>query len=114
MKHPRRTRRGGVPSVGGAITRFALGGVAALAIVGVITFLVLRDVGTNEALKNAREVTAIVGRGIIEPNLTAGVVRGDPAALARFDRIVREGVLRDPIVRGEAVDRGRTGTRRRG
>jgi signal transduction histidine kinase len=100
MKIRRRTGRGGgVPTVGGAITRFAIGGIVALAIVGVVTFLVLRDVGTNEALKNAREVTAIVGRGIVEPNLTAGVVRGDPAALARFDRIVHEDVLRDPIVR---------------
>ena len=110
VKIPRRTRRdGGVPSVGGAITRFALGGLVALAIVGVVTFLVLRDVGTNEALKNAREVTAIVGRGIVEPNLTAGVVRGDPAALARFDRVVRERRPARPDRPGEAVDRGRAG-----
>jgi signal transduction histidine kinase len=87
------------PSVGGAVIRFALGGVAALAVVGVVTFFVLRDVGTNEALKNAREVTAIVGRGIVEPNLTAGVLRGNPAALTRFDKVVHERVLRDPIVR---------------
>lgn len=87
------------PSVGGAVLRFALGGVAALAVVGLVTFLVLRDVGTSEALKNARQVTQIVGRGIVEPNLTEGVVQGRPAALARFDRIIRERVLRDPIVR---------------
>lgn len=95
------TRRGsaGDPSVGGSVIRFALAGVVALAVVGVVTFLVLRDVGTNEALKNAREVTAIVGGGIVEPNLTPGVVRGNPVALARFDRIVHERVLRDPIVR---------------
>jgi two-component system NarL family sensor kinase len=97
-----RCKRGGsgrAPSVRGAVIRFALAGVVALAIVGVISYLVLREVGTTEALKNARQVTAIVGRGIVEPNLTRGVVRGRPAAVARFDRIVHERVLRDPIVR---------------
>jgi two-component system NarL family sensor kinase len=92
-------RSGAPPTVGGAVGQFALAGVVALAVVGVVTYLVLRDVGTNEALKNAREVTAIVGKGIVEPNLTPAVVRGDPAALARFNRIVHERVLRDPIVR---------------
>jgi two-component system NarL family sensor kinase len=81
------------------MVRFALGGFVALAVAGAISYLVLRDVGTNEALKNARQLTELVGKGVVEPNLTRGVVRGDPAALARFDRIVRERVLRDPIVR---------------
>ncbi|MBS1881156.1 MAG: sensor histidine kinase [Actinobacteria bacterium] len=89
----------GDPSVGGAVLRFALGGIAALTVVGVVTFLVLRDVGTNEALKNAREVTAIVGKSIVEPNLSPALVRGEPAALARFNALVHERVLRDPIVR---------------
>jgi len=87
------------PSVAGAVARFAIGGVVALAVVGAISFLVLRNVGTTEALKNAREVTQIVGRGIVEPNLTQGVVEGRPRALARFDRVIRSRVLRDPIVR---------------
>jgi two-component system, NarL family, sensor kinase len=87
------------PSVAGSVGRFALGGAVALAVVGVISFFVLRDVGTTEALKNARAVTQIVGRGIVEPNLTRGLVEGRPAAVARFDRLVRARVLRDPIVR---------------
>ncbi len=79
--------------------RFALGGLVALAVAGVVSYLVLRNVGTNEALKNARQLTELVGKGIVEPNLTRGVVRGDPAALARFNRVIEERVLRDPIVR---------------
>ena len=82
-----------------AVARFALAGVIALAIVGLVSVLVMRHVGTNEALKNAREVTRIVGKGIIEPNLSQAVVQGHPAALARFDRLVRRRVLQDPIVR---------------
>jgi len=87
------------PSVGGAVARFAIGGAVALAVVAVVSFLVLRNVGTTQALKNAREVTQIVGRGIVEPNLNEALIRGHPAALARFDRIVRARVLRNPIVR---------------
>jgi signal transduction histidine kinase len=81
------------------MVRFALGGIVALTVAGVVSYLVLRDVGTTEALKNARQLTELVGKGVVEPNLTRGVVRGDPVALARFDRVVRERVLRDPIVR---------------
>lgn len=81
------------------MVRFALGGVVALVVAGVVSYLVLRDVGTSEALKNARQLTELVGKGIVEPNLTRGVVGGDPAAVARFDHIVQERVLRDPIVR---------------
>ena len=87
------------PSVAGAVARFALAGLVAFAVVGVVSFLILRNVGTSEALKNARDVTQIVGRGIVEPNLTEGLVRGRPGPVARFDRVVRERVLRGPIVR---------------
>jgi two-component system, NarL family, sensor kinase len=92
-------RAGDEPSVSGAVGRFALAGLIAFAVVGLVSFLILRDVGTSEALKNARNLTQIVGRGIVEPNLTEGLVQGRPAAVARFDRVVRERVLRDPIVR---------------
>ncbi len=87
------------PTVVGAVARFALGGLIALAVVGVISFFVTKDIGRSEALKHAREVTRIVGRGIVEPHLTRGLIRGDPEALAGFDRIVRRRVLQDPIVR---------------
>jgi two-component system NarL family sensor kinase len=87
------------PTVAGAVARFALAGVIALAIVGLISVLVMRHVGTNEALSKAREVTRLVGKGIVEPNLTEGVVRGRPGALARFDQLIRKRVLQNPIVR---------------
>jgi signal transduction histidine kinase len=87
------------PTGAGAVARFALGGVVALAVVGFVSVLVLRNVGTDEALSNARELTRLVGEGIVEPNLSRGVVEGDPAALARFDRMIRRRVLKDPIIR---------------
>jgi two-component system NarL family sensor kinase len=98
-RHKPRARAGDEPSVGGAVGRFALAGFIAFAVVGIVSFLILRNVGTSEALKNARNLTQIVGRGIVEPNLTGGLVRRRPGAVARFERVVREKVLRDPIVR---------------
>jgi two-component system, NarL family, sensor kinase len=98
-RHNPRNSADDEPSVSGAVGRFALAGLIAFAVVGVVSFLILRNVGTSEALKNARNLTQIVGRGIVEPNLTQGLVRGRPAAVARFDRVVHERVLRDPIVR---------------
>ena len=53
------------PTVAGAVARFALAGVIALAIVGLVSVLVMRHVGTDEALKNAREVTRLVGKGTV-------------------------------------------------
>src|SRR3954454_3296547 len=87
------------PTVAGAIARFALAGLIALAIVGVVSFFVTKRIGTNEAKRNAREITRIVGDGVVQPNLTPGVIRGNPAAIARFDRLIRARVLNPPIVR---------------
>lgn len=92
-------KRGSDPTVAGAVARFALGGLFALAVVGVISFLVTRNIGRSEALKHARDVTRIVGREIVEPNLPKGLIEGQPVAIARLDRIVHRRVLRDPIVR---------------
>ncbi len=59
---PNRRQRRRDPTVAGAVTRFALAGLIALAVVGVISFLVTRNIGSSEALKHARDVTRIVGR----------------------------------------------------
>jgi two-component system NarL family sensor kinase len=87
------------PTAGGAVARFALAGLVALAIVGVVSFLIMRDTGTSEALKNARGLTRIVGTGIVEPNISEGLLEGKPAAIARFNRLVERRVLLAPIER---------------
>jgi two-component system, NarL family, sensor kinase len=87
------------PTVAGAVGRFALAGLVALGVVGAVSFLVMRQTGTDEALKNARSLTRFVGQGIVEPNLSEALVEGDPAALARFDRLIRRRVLQEPIER---------------
>src|SRR5438046_1597541 len=81
------------------VATFALSGLAVLALVAVAAYLALRSLSTSEAVRDARRLTTIAGRGIVEPALTTGVVRGDAAAVARLDRIVRRRVMDASVAR---------------
>lgn len=81
------------------VVTFALSGLAVLVLVAVAGALALRSLSTSEAVRDARRVTTIAGRGIVEPALTTGVVRGDPRAIVRLDRIVRRRVLTPNVAR---------------
>src|SRR5689334_24076562 len=50
-------------------------------------------------MDDAKRTTRLVGTGVVQPELTDGLLRRDPAAIARVDRIVRGRVTSDPIVR---------------
>ena len=82
-----------------AVLQFALSGLAIVVLLGVAGVELLRHAGNTEALKDAKNNTRIAALGVAQPNLTPGVMRGDPAALARFDRIMRASVVQPPIVR---------------
>ena len=75
------------------VARFALSGAVALAVVATVVVLLARGQGRTEAVREARELTTVVGRGVVAPALQAGL---DHDAL---DRMVRARVLGDPIVR---------------
>ena len=101
MRPPWRRRDGGEgePSVSAAVVRFAVAGLVAVALVGLASFLLMRRIGTSEATDNASEVTRLIGEGVVQPNLTQGLIDGDPAAIERFDRLIQRTVLIGPIVR---------------
>jgi two-component system NarL family sensor kinase len=82
-----------------AIGQFVLSSVALLAVVGTIGAVALRHVATGEALVDARAVTVAFSRGVLAHQVTPAALRGDPAALDRLDREVRERILGHPIVR---------------
>jgi two-component system, NarL family, sensor kinase len=95
-------RRSRLPALGSgrsAVLQFALSGLAIVVLLGLAGVELLRHAGNTQALKDAKNNTQIAARGVVEPNLTPGVMRGDPAALGRFDRIIRSSVLQPPIVR---------------
>src|SRR4051812_41467256 len=82
-----------------AVSQFALSGLLAMLTIGLIAVAVGRHMGTEEAIRDAKQVTRLAGKGIIEPNLTDGVLAGRPAALRKLDKVVRERIRRDGIVR---------------
>jgi two-component system, NarL family, sensor kinase len=96
----RRRRAGTSPtSVGAAVGRFALISVVAIVALGAVGVAIMRSTGTTEAIREAKQVTRLVGHGTVEPEVTGAVVAGHPRALTRLDRVIRQRVLRDPIVR---------------
>jgi len=82
-----------------AVVAFALSTLLTLVVLGLVGAFLLERIGRREAIRDAKELTEVAGRGIVAPNLPDGLVAGDPAALAAVDRVVRTRVLRDPVVR---------------
>ncbi len=89
--------------------RFALTGLLAMVLIGVVGFVLIRQSATASAIRQAKELTALAGRGIVEPLLTPRLLAGDQLALARLDQTVHRRILRGtPIVRVKIWDaRGR-------
>jgi len=86
------------------VLRYALSGVAALILLGAAGVYLLQHVARDEAIRNARENAELAGRGVVAPALTPALLRGDPAAVARLDHVVRRGILGGRIVRVKIWD----------
>ncbi|MFL5780734.1 MAG: sensor histidine kinase [Thermoleophilaceae bacterium] len=86
-------------SVRSEVAKFAIAGLAALVVLAVVGWLLLSRVTRDEAVNDAKRLTEVAARAAVEPVLTDGVARGDPAALARLDRVVRTRVLDRDVVR---------------
>ena len=94
-----RRRRRAYTSVPTAVGQFAVSGLVVVVLIVVADAFVLSRLGNSEAIRDARTVTRIMGKGIIEPNLTDALVAGDPEAVAQMDIIVRDQILESPVVR---------------
>jgi signal transduction histidine kinase len=94
------------PSVAREVAKFVAAGLVALTVFLVGAILVLRDLGTSEALRDARQFAVLSGQGIVEPVLRDAVLVGDREALEAVDVVVQERVLGDRIVRVKIWDLG--------
>lgn len=104
----RALRRRASSSIAGAVLQFATTGTVVVLLLGFAAVELLRSTGTSEAIRDATRVARLAGDGIVAPNVTAALERGDPRAIARMDRVVRRGVLSDSVVRVKLWDtRGR-------
>jgi signal transduction histidine kinase len=86
------------------VAQFALSGLLIVVAVAVVGVLAVRHISCNEALFDAKQLTELAGNAVVTPAIDPGVVREDPTALARLDRVVRRDVLRDPVVRVKLWD----------
>jgi signal transduction histidine kinase len=78
-----------------AVAQFAASALAAVVLLGAAGVELMRRVGTNEAIRDAKQVTALAGRGIVAPNLTPALEHGDPQAIERMDRIVEKRIRKE-------------------
>lgn len=90
--------RGTSGSVRRLMLRFFVAGLIGVVLLAAVTAFVSRRVGTSEALDDARRITVITGRAMVEPSLSPALVAGDAQALAAFDRRMRP-LLLDGAVR---------------
>lgn len=92
--------------LGSPVVQFTLAGLAAVTLVGLVAAYLLGQAGTDEAIRDAKQVSALAGEGIVQPVAGDGLLTGDPRTLARVDSAVREHVLgRDGIIRVKIWDR---------
>ena len=85
--------------------RFAVTGLVAMVLIGAIGFVLVRRSATASAITEAKQLTELAGRGIVEPLLSDQVLTGQPGALRRLDATVHQRILRGtPIVRVKVWD----------
>ena len=81
------------------VWKFAVSGLAILVLIAAAGVFILDKIAQDDAVGNAREIAALAAHAAVEPNITEGVLQGDPAAIARLDTIVKTRVLRGSDVR---------------
>src|SRR3954454_3948033 len=75
-----------------AVTQFALSGIAAVLLLGFTGVYLLRHTARAEAIKGAKQVTALAAHGVAEPNIRPVLAEGNRAAIAQLDRVVKRGL----------------------
>lgn len=90
---------GALPSVSSMVWRFAASGLVVLAAILLATTQISQDLGQQQAVGEARQISRLTGQGIIQPLLTQEVLAGRPAALTDLNKVVRDSVIRGQLIR---------------
>ncbi len=105
LSRPEASRAGPAPAGGppprirAAVGRFVLGSLVAVAVVMVGGYFALRSVAIGQAERGTRQLVETDGR-LVAAQITDGVLRGSPAAIARLDDLVTGEVLPPSVVKG--------------
>ena len=89
---------GAPPSIGGAVARFVLGSLVAVAVVAVVGYVELRRVTLQDATTNTERAVDLDGR-IVATALSDKILKRDRHAIAKVDTVVLTRVLPDPVVK---------------
>jgi hypothetical protein len=73
-----------------SVVRYFASALVAVVLISLLGVVLFRELGEDEAIRDAKDQTRASARWAIEPALSDGVMHGEPAALRRLDRIVRE------------------------
>jgi signal transduction histidine kinase len=87
------------PRASAAVARFMLGSLAAIAVVVVGGFFALRSVAIREAERDTRGRVELQGAVVESAGLSDGILRRDPAAIAKLDDVVAARLLSPSVVR---------------
>src|ERR1041385_5479386 len=85
--------------LGWAVARYALSGFAALVLLAGAGVYLLENIGRSEAIRHAKELATLAGRGVVEQDVTPALERGDPAAVRQMDATVRRITAAGRVVR---------------
>jgi signal transduction histidine kinase len=81
------------------VVQLVVGVVVVLAAVTVGGSLAARRLAEREAVNDAANIADVLAETVVQPALTDRLAAGDPAAQRRFDRVIRQRVLGDSVVR---------------
>lgn len=91
------------PRTPGGTRRIVLGLVAGIAAVLVVVALLAayaaQWLAERQAVNDAARITDVLADAVIQPNLTGALADGDADAVTAFDRVIREQVLGEGVVR---------------
>ncbi len=89
---------GGPDPVRAALTRFAVVAFISAIVIGAVGVTLFQRFGRNEALRDVRELTRVYAE-VVEPQVTDGLLRGDPRSIAEVDLVVIDRILSESVVR---------------
>jgi two-component system, NarL family, sensor kinase len=81
-----------------SVVRYVASAVVAVVIISLLGVLLFRQLGQDEAIRDAKDQTRASAKWAVEPQLTEEVLRGEPRALLVLDNAVRRRVLRGSSV----------------
>jgi two-component system, NarL family, sensor kinase len=83
----------------GVVLRLGAGLVAVLVVIAVLAVFAAQWLAEREAVNDAANVTDVLADAVVRPALSDALADGEPEAVAAFDRIVRDQMLGEEVIR---------------